>query len=87
MIPLACSMQARDWDHDHLDDGGRELTAGVIGALALRRMIQEAIRTLASTTADSAGAAYHQLCAQAAESGTSLVDMAAQVIERHRTGR
>jgi GAF domain-containing protein len=74
------------WDHDDLDDGGRDLIAGVIGALALRSMIQQAIRMLMSTTAGSAELAYRSLRKQAAETGTGLIDTAARLIEQKQPG-
>lgn len=74
------------WDHDDLDDGGRDLIAGVIGALALRSMIQQAIRMLMSTTAGSAERAYRSLRKQAAETGAGLIDTAARLIEQQQTG-
>jgi hypothetical protein len=67
------------WNHDDLDDGGRELIAGVIGALALRSMIQRALRILPSCGDDGA---YMRLRMQAAETGASLTDLAVDVIEQ-----
>ncbi len=71
------------WDHDALEAGGRELTAGLIGAVALRTMIQRAITVL---SADGTGPdhGYQVLCDRAAETGASLTDTAAQVIEQHQ---
>ncbi|GAA2885199.1 transcriptional regulator [Actinoplanes cyaneus] len=75
---------AHGWDHDGLDDGEREMTAGVIGALALRAMIQQAIRLLAADAPADPGSAYPRLRTRAAETGASLTDAAAQVIEEHQ---
>jgi hypothetical protein len=70
------------WDHDALDAGSRELTAGLIGAVALRTMIQRAIAVLAAEDSDTTRA-YLTLCTLAAEAGTSLTDTAAHVIEQN----
>jgi hypothetical protein len=76
------------WNHDDLDPGGRELTAGVISALALRSMIQRAIGILMTTTAaGSAEQAYLALRARAAEAGSGLVDAAAHLIEQQQPGQ
>ena len=42
-------------DPDALDAGGRELTAGLIGAVALRAMIQRAVAVLSAGEADTDG--------------------------------
>jgi hypothetical protein len=73
-----------DWDHAALDPGSRELVAGLMGAVALRTMIQRAIGVLASTGETSADRAYLTLCTRAAESSTSLTEVAAQVIEQNQ---
>jgi hypothetical protein len=72
------------WNHDDLEPGGRELVGGLIGALALRNMIQQAIGVLMSTTARTADLAYLALRTQAADSDTSLIDTAAHVIEQQQ---
>jgi hypothetical protein len=63
-----------------LDAGGRELTGGLIAALALRSMIQQAIGVIMSTTGKTADCAYLTLRIQAAESGKTLTDAAADLI-------
>jgi GAF domain len=72
-------------NHDDLDPGGRELTAGIIGALALRSMIQQSIGVLMATTGRTADRAYLDLRMRAAESGASLTDTAVKVIEEWQT--
>jgi hypothetical protein len=72
------------WDHDALDPGARELTAGLIGAVALRTMIQRAIGLLAASQSDTTRA-YLTLRARAADTGTSLTDTATQIIEQHQS--
>jgi hypothetical protein len=67
-----------------LDSGGRELAAGLIGAVALRDRIQQAIGVIMSASAQSADCAYLALRAQAAELGTSLTETAATVVDRLR---
>ncbi|MEU4242524.1 GAF and ANTAR domain-containing protein [Actinoplanes sp. NPDC026619] len=67
---------------DDLDDGGRELAAGLIGAMALRDMIQQAIGVIMATTGRNADCAYFMLRMQAAESGATLTDTAVHFIEQ-----
>jgi hypothetical protein len=71
--------------NDDLDSGSREFTAGLIGALALRSMIQQAIGVLMATTGRTADCAYLALRMQAAESGLSLTDTAVRVIEQQQS--
>jgi hypothetical protein len=73
------------YDHDALDPGGRELTAGLISALALRNLLQRAIGLIKSSTGGSARDAYLTLRTQAAEEGTTLPDVAASVIEQSQS--
>lgn len=73
------------WSREALDPGGRELTAGLIGAMGLRSMIQRAIDVLAAGSDMSPDRAYLALRMQAAEAGLSLTDTAAQVIEQNRS--
>ncbi|MCY1143727.1 GAF domain-containing protein [Actinoplanes sp. Pm04-4] len=75
---------AEFWDRDALDPGGRELTAGLIAAVALRTMMQQAMSVLASTDETSTSRAYQALCTRATDGATSLTAAAAQVIEEHR---
>lgn len=70
------------WSRDALDPGGRELAAGIIGALGLRSMIQRAIDVLATSGDVSTERAYLSLRTQAVEAGISLPDAAAHVIEQ-----
>jgi hypothetical protein len=92
MAPLSAAVwDAYDPDspeprkHDDLEPGGRELVGGLIGALALRNTIQQAIGILMSTTAPTADLAYLALRTQAAESRASLTDTAAHVIEQQQS--
>lgn len=74
---------ADHWDHDALDAGARELTAGLISAVAVRTMIQRSIAVL-SADGTGPGHGYLILCDRAAETGASLTETAAQVIEQHQ---
>jgi hypothetical protein len=92
MAPLSAAVWAaydpdwpEPWKHDDLEPGGRELVGGLVVALALRTLIQRAIGILMSTTARTADLAYLALRTRAAESGASLADAAAQVIEQQQT--
>jgi hypothetical protein len=76
---------ADPWSRDALDPGGRELTAGLIGAMGLRSMIQRAIDVLAAGTDASPDRAYLALRMRAAEAGVSLTDAAAHVNEQGQT--
>jgi hypothetical protein len=69
-------------NHGDLDPGSRELVGGLIGALALRNMIQQAIGIVMSDTAQPADGGYLTLRMRAAESGASLIDTAARIIEQ-----
>ncbi|MCY1144173.1 GAF domain-containing protein [Actinoplanes sp. Pm04-4] len=71
------------WNHDALDPGGRELTAGLISAVALRAMIRRAAAILSAGRMDT-HRGYLILCEQAAAAGTSLTDTAALVIEQNQ---
>jgi hypothetical protein len=91
MAPLSAAVWAaydpdssEPWKLDDLDPGGQELVGGLIGALALRTMIQQAIGILMTTTARTADRAYLALRTQAAETGASLTDTAAHVIEQQQ---
>jgi hypothetical protein len=64
-----------------LDAGARELAAGLIGAMALRDMIQRAVGILMSGGRNGSERAYLELRMRAAEAGVSLTDSAARVIE------
>jgi hypothetical protein len=70
-----------EFDHAALDPGGRELTAGLFSALALRNMIQRAVTLIMVTTERSVDYAYMSLRTRAAEAGISLIDAATRVIE------
>ena len=72
------------WQHNILDAGSRELAAGLIGAVALRTMIQRAIAILASTSETGTDRAYRLLCIRADAGGTSLTEAAALVIEQNK---
>jgi hypothetical protein len=91
IAPLGAAVWAAydpDWSEpgqqDDLESGGRELVGGLIGALARRTMIQQAIGILMSTTARTPDLAYLALRTRAAESGASLTDIAARVIEQQQ---
>jgi hypothetical protein len=73
-----------DMPTEDLDGGARELVGGLIGALALRNMIQQAVGVVMSTTGQGADCAYMTLRIQAAESGRSLTDTAADLIAHHQ---
>lgn len=75
---------ADSWHHDDLDPGGRELIGGLIGALALRNMIRQAIGVIMSATGQTPDFGYLTLRRQAAASADSLADTAAYVIEHKR---
>ncbi|GAA3925077.1 GAF domain-containing protein [Actinoplanes auranticolor] len=64
------------------DPGAEELLAGYAGALAVRATIQFALDILAGSHADRTEDAYTELCARAAENGTSLSVAAAGVLKR-----
>jgi hypothetical protein len=64
------------------DPGAEELLAGYAGALAVRATIQLAIDILAGSTGGHADDAYTELCARAAQNGTSLSVAAAGVLKR-----
>jgi hypothetical protein len=66
-----------------LDAGGRELTADLIGALALRDLIQQAIGILMGYGRPSERA-YLELRMRSAETGVSLTDTAAHLIEENQ---
>jgi hypothetical protein len=70
-----------EFDHAALDPGGRELTAGLFSALALRNLIQRAVTLIMAATERSADYAYMSLRTQAAEAGISLIDAATRIIE------
>lgn len=72
---------SEEFDHAALDPGGRELTAGLFSALALRNLIQRAITLIMVATERSAEYAYMSLRTQAAEAGISLIDAATRMIE------
>jgi len=74
------------WDHEDLDPGARELTTGLIGALARRGTIQQAIGVIMATTGRTADRAYLTLRMRAAEFGASLPDTAARLIEQQVGG-
>jgi hypothetical protein len=91
MAPLGAAVWAAydpDWSEPgkqgDLEPGGRELVGGLIGALARRSMIQQAIGILMFTTAHTPDLAYLALREQAAESSASLTDTAARVIEQQQ---
>jgi hypothetical protein len=72
------------WKQDDLESGGRELVGGLIDALAVRAMIQQAIGILMATTARTADLAYLVLRTQAEVSRASLTNTAAHIIEQQR---
>lgn len=67
-----------------LDEGGAGLVGGLVGAFAVRAVIQQAIGVLIADaptdTHRSAGAAYQVLRQRAAEKGTPLLDTATSVL-------
>lgn len=73
------------WVNGELDSGGRELAGGLIGALALRNMIQQALGVIMSSSACTADCAYRALLAEAADTGRALPDAAQRLIERQRS--
>lgn len=64
------------------DPGAEELLAGYAGALSVRATIQFALDVLAGSAADRTDDAYAELCARAAENGTSLSVTAASILKR-----
>ncbi|MFI6077184.1 GAF domain-containing protein [Actinoplanes sp. NPDC051343] len=64
------------------DPGAEELLAGYAGALSVRATIQLALDVLAGSTPDRTDDAYTELCARAADNGTSLSVAAAGVLKR-----
>jgi hypothetical protein len=64
------------------DPGAEELLAGYAGALSVRATIQFALDVLAGSDTGRTDAAYTELCARAAECGTSLSVAAAGVLKR-----
>jgi hypothetical protein len=68
-----------------LDAGGREFTAGLIGALALRDRIQQAVGILMGYGRTGSERAYLELRMRAAEAGVSLADTAAHLIEENQS--
>jgi hypothetical protein len=63
------------------DPGAEELLTGYAGALSVRATIQRAIDVVAGRTAVSTEDAYTDLCARAAEHGTSLSAAATAVLK------
>jgi hypothetical protein len=88
--PLTAAVRAaydsddRESPNHDLDVGGRELTAGLIEALALRGMIEQAIGVLISITGRTAEWAHLTLRLQAAESGIPLTETAVHLIEQQQ---
>jgi hypothetical protein len=72
---------SEEFDHAALDAGGRELTAGLFSAVALRNLIQRAVTLIMVATGRSADYAYMSLRTKAAEAGISLIDAATRIIE------
>jgi hypothetical protein len=64
------------------DPGAGELLAGYAGALSVRATIELALDILAGNSAGRTDDAYTELCARAAENGTSLSVAAAGVLKR-----
>jgi hypothetical protein len=64
------------------DPGAEELLAGYAGALSVRATIQLSLDVLAGSTPDRTDDAYTELCARAADNGTSLSVAAAGVLKR-----
>jgi hypothetical protein len=73
-----------DAPHLELDPGGRELIAGLIGALALRGTIQRALGVIMAATGHTADRAYLTLRTQAAGSKRSLAVAAADLIAHQK---
>jgi GAF domain/ANTAR domain len=67
-----------------LDDGAKNLTAGLTGAFAVRAVIQQAIGVIMALTAYGPDQAYEALCVQAAETDAALTQAAARVISGQR---
>jgi hypothetical protein len=73
---------AEPWERDSLDPGSRELTAGLIGAIGLRGMLQRAIAVIVADDRVRPDEAYRTLHARATADGDSLIDTAARLIEQ-----
>ena len=64
------------------EPGAEELLTGYAGALSVRATIQFAVDILAGSNADRTDDAYTELCARAADNGTSLSVAAASILKR-----
>jgi hypothetical protein len=65
---------------DAVDEGGRELVAGLVGAFTVRALIQQSIGIVMADTGHDADAAYLDLCSRTAEAGGGLAETAARVV-------
>jgi hypothetical protein len=70
-------------DVSSLDDGSAALVSGLIGAFAVRDVIQQAIGIILAEQHRSTDAAYLALRLRAAETGQTLIDTATAVIAEH----
>ncbi len=68
----------------HLDDGAKNLVAGLIGAFAVRAVIQQAIGVIMALNAHGPEEAYGTLRRQAVDADLALPDAAARVISGQR---
>jgi hypothetical protein len=69
---------------DDMDPGGRQLVSGLVDALAVRAVIQQAIGVLIAATRGGADSAYRTLRIHAAETGRTLADTAAGLVGERR---
>ena len=70
-------------DTSGLDDGSAALIAGLVGAFAVRDLIQQAIGVILSEQHRSVDCAYLTLRLRAAETGRTLTETATEVIAEH----
>jgi hypothetical protein len=87
---LATYGSASDIDHEtvrrRLDPPARELLDGLIGALAIRTTIQQAVGILMADQAADADAAYAILRSRASETGSTLTLIAEEMITKASKG-
>jgi hypothetical protein len=67
-----------------LDDGAKNLVAGLTGAFAVRALVQQAIGVIMALTAYGPDQAYGTLCVQAVETDVALPQAAARVVSGQR---
>jgi hypothetical protein len=69
---------------NHLDDGAKNLVAGLTGAFAVRAVIQQAIGVIMALTAHGPEEAYGALRVQAVDADLALPDAAARIVSGQR---